>query len=70
MVYIKNKDEKTLTFKNTTMNQLKRVLGLVWIALAMAAAYFCIFTFGLPKFMSGKQDDLVFGIIILLYLRR
>jgi hypothetical protein len=30
------------------------------------AAYFCIFTFGLPKFMSGKQDDLVFGIIILL----
>jgi hypothetical protein len=47
------------------MNQLKRVLGLVWIALAMAAAYFCIFTFGLPKFMSGKQDDLVFGIIIL-----
>jgi hypothetical protein len=22
---------------------------------------FCIFTFGLPKFMSGKQDDLVFG---------
>jgi hypothetical protein len=40
------------------MNQLKRVLGLVWIA--MAAAYFCIFTFGLPKFMSGKQDDLVF----------
>jgi hypothetical protein len=49
------------------MNQLKRVLGLVWM-LAMAAAYF-IFTFGLPKFMSGKQDDLVFGIIILLYLR-
>jgi hypothetical protein len=31
MVYIKNKDEKTLTFKNTTMNQLKRVLGLVWL---------------------------------------
>jgi hypothetical protein len=47
------------------MNQLKRVLGLVWIALAIA--YFCIFTFGLPKFMSGKQDDLVFGIIILFY---
>jgi hypothetical protein len=50
------------------MNQLKRVLGLVWIGLAMAAAYFCIFTFGLPKFMSGKQDDLVFGIIILFIL--
>ncbi|MBP4139564.1 MULTISPECIES: DUF6814 family protein [Flavobacterium] len=50
------------------MNQIKRVLGLVWIALAVAAAYFCIFTFGLPKFMSGKQEDLVFGIIILFVL--
>jgi len=50
------------------MNQIKRVLGLVWIALALAAAYFCIFVFGLPKFMSGKQDDLVFGIIILFVL--
>ncbi|MDD2819925.1 MAG: hypothetical protein PHW29_01555 [Flavobacterium sp.] len=50
------------------MNQIKRVLGLVWIALAIAAAYFCIFEFGLPKFASGKQDDLVFGIIILFIL--
>ncbi|CAN1499106.1 hypothetical protein MCEGE10_00445 [Flavobacteriaceae bacterium] len=50
------------------MNQLKRVLGMVWIALAIAAAYFCIFEFGLPKFASGKQDDLVFGIIILFVL--
>jgi hypothetical protein len=50
------------------MNQIKRVLGLVWITLAIAAAYFCIFTFGLPKFMSGKQEDLVFGIIILFIL--
>jgi hypothetical protein len=66
-LHIKTKTQKTLTFKNTPMNQLKRVLGLVWIALAMAA-YFCIFTFGLPKFMS-KQDDLVFGIIILLLTR-
>ncbi|MEY3500568.1 MAG: hypothetical protein RL308_2237 [Bacteroidota bacterium] len=50
------------------MNQLKRVLGMVWIALAVAAAYFCIFEFGLPKFASGKQEDLVFGIIILFIL--
>ncbi len=50
------------------MNQLKRVLGMVWVALAIAAAYFCIFEFGLPKFASGKQDDLVFGIIILFVL--
>lgn len=50
------------------MNQIKRILGMVWIALALAAAYFCIFEFGLPKFQSGKQDDLVFGIIILFVL--
>lgn len=50
------------------MNQLKRILGMVWIALAIAAAYFCVFVFGLPKFASGKQDDLVFGIIILFIL--
>ncbi|MCL6461455.1 hypothetical protein SAMN05444372_111112 [Flavobacterium micromati] len=50
------------------MNQLKRILGIVWIALAIAAAYFCVFVFGLPKFSSGKQEDLVFGIIILFIL--
>ncbi|MGL2992550.1 DUF6814 family protein [Flavobacterium sp. TSSA_36] len=50
------------------MNQIKRALGMVWIALAIAAAYFCVFEFGLPKFASGKQDDLVFGIIILCVL--
>jgi len=50
------------------MDQLKRALGMVWIAFAIAAAYFCIFQFGIPKFISGKQDDLVFGIIILFIL--
>jgi uncharacterized membrane protein len=50
------------------MDQLKRALGMVWIALAIAAAYFCIFEFGLPRLTSGKQEDLVFGIIILFIL--
>ncbi len=50
------------------MKALKRLLGVVWLALALAAAYFCIFIFGLPKFATGKQDDLVFGIIILFIL--
>lgn len=50
------------------MKALKRILGLVWLALAAAAAYFCIIEFGLPKFSTGKQDDLVFGIIILFVL--
>lgn len=50
------------------MNALKKILGIVWLALAAAAAYFCIIEFGLPKFGTGKQDDLVFGIIILFIL--
>jgi len=50
------------------MKALKRILGVLWIALAVAAAYFCIFQFGLPKFISNKQEDIVFGIIILFIL--
>lgn len=50
------------------MNQLKRSLGMIWIGLAIASAYFCVFKFGLPKLASGKQEDLVFGIIILFIL--
>lgn len=50
------------------MDNLKRILGIIWLILAVAAAYFCIFEFGLPKFQSGKQEDLVFGIIILFVL--
>ena len=50
------------------MNLIKKILGVVWILLAIAAAYFCIFEFGLPKFLSDQQEDLVFGIIILFIL--
>lgn len=50
------------------MDAIKKVLGIVWIGLAAAAAYFCIFIFGLPKLETGKQEDLVFGIIILFIL--
>jgi len=50
------------------MDAIKKILGIVWIVLALAAAYFCIFIFGVPKFKSGKQDDLVFGIVILCVL--
>lgn len=50
------------------MDSIKRFLGIVWFFLALAAAYFCIFVFGWPKFISEKQDDVVFGIIILFVL--
>lgn len=50
------------------MNTVKQVLGVLWVILAVAAAYFCVFEFGLPKLLSDQQDDLVFGIIILFIL--
>lgn len=50
------------------MNSIKRILGIVWIAMALAVAYFGITEFGFPKITSDKQEDLVFGIIILFVL--
>lgn len=50
------------------MNGLKKILGIVWILIALVVAYFGITVMGIPKLASGKQEDLVFGIIILFVL--
>ncbi len=50
------------------MNFLKRFLGIIWIALAILASYYCVFVLGFPKIISQKQEDLVFGVIILTIL--
>ncbi|TBX65555.1 hypothetical protein EZL74_11800 [Flavobacterium silvisoli] len=49
------------------MNTVKKYLGFVWILLAAAVAYYSIGIFG-GKLTSGKQDDLVFGIIVFFIL--
>ena len=49
------------------MNSIKKILGIVWMLLALATGYDCIDIFG-SKLTSGKQDDLVFGIIIFFVL--
>jgi len=46
------------------MNKIKRILGLFWLFLAVIVGYYGITSLGIPKFSSGKQDDLVFAIII------
>jgi hypothetical protein len=46
------------------MNLIKKILGVVWLALGLAVGYFGVTILGIPKLTSGKQDDLVFGIII------
>lgn len=50
------------------MDGLKKILGIVWILIALVVAYFGITVMGIPKLASGKQEDLVFGIIILFVL--
>ncbi len=49
------------------MEALKRILGILWILLGVATAYFLI-DFGYPRLTSGTQDGIVFGIIILFVL--
>ena len=46
------------------MNTIKKYLGILWIALGLVVAYFGLTVLGIPKLLSGKQEDLVFGIII------
>jgi len=50
------------------MNAIKKMLGVVWLALGAYAGYFMLTVLGIPKLSSGKQDDLVFGIIIVFIL--
>lgn len=50
------------------MDLLKKILGILWIVVALVVGYFGITVMGIPKIASGKQEDLVFGIIILFVL--
>lgn len=45
------------------MNTIKKLSGIVWIMIGIAAGYFNIIIMGIPKFQTGKQEDLVFGIV-------
>jgi hypothetical protein len=46
------------------MNAIRKYLGIVWILLGLAVAYYGLVVLGIPKLSSGKQEDLVFGIIV------
>ncbi|MDN4011105.1 hypothetical protein QX233_01390 [Chryseobacterium gambrini] len=53
---------------NKILNTIKKIFGILWIAIALVVGYFGITVMGIPKITSGKQEDLVFGIIILCVL--
>ncbi len=46
------------------MNTTRKYLGILWIIIAAVVAYYGLTVMGIPKISSGKQEDLVFGIII------
>ncbi|KAB7727571.1 hypothetical protein F5984_21105 [Rudanella paleaurantiibacter] len=50
------------------MDAIKRIMGVVWLGLAAVCGYYGLTAFGLPKLSTGKQEDLVFGIIIVFVL--
>lgn len=50
------------------MDSIKKILGIVWMIVAAAILYFGLTVLGIPKLTSGKQEDLVFGIIIVFVL--
>lgn len=50
------------------MNLVRKAIGALSILLGFAVGYYGLTILGLPKLSSGKQDDLVFGIIIVFIL--
>lgn len=45
------------------MNKLRRILGILWILLGIAGGYYLIINQAIPKFNSGKSEDLIPAII-------
>ncbi|MEC3880455.1 DUF6814 family protein [Parapedobacter sp. 10938] len=45
------------------MNTIKKILGVVWIALGLAAGYYLIISQAIPQFSSDRSEDLVPAII-------
>lgn len=45
------------------MDMIKRILGVVWIGLGLAAGYYLIVSQAIPQFYSGRTEDLVPAII-------
>jgi MFS family permease len=66
LLYLReNKGTGVARIHSPTFNQVKRLMGYVWILLGLVAAYLGVFKIGIPKLMSGSQDDLIFGFIVM-----
>ncbi len=70
VLYLKeyNRSKSIISVAPKFLNTIKRYSGIVWIALGLAAGWFGVFKLGIPKLISGKQDDLIFGIIVMFFI--
>ncbi len=50
------------------MKLLKQICGFLCLLLSVGVAYFSIMELALPKLLSGKQEDAIFGGIVLFVL--
>jgi MFS family permease len=66
LLYLREKPQAGTWVKS--LNPLKKFMGLLWMLLGIAAAYFGIFELGIPKVSSGRPDDLIFGLIAMLII--
>lgn len=70
LLYMKE-DKQTIPDRSAVVlnwNRLKKWMGIVWMMLGLATGYFGIFQLGIPKISSGKQEDLIFGIIMMIII--
>jgi MFS family permease len=70
LIYLKENNPKQVfrLMPPGVINQIKKWFGIVWIAMGLLAAWYGIFKMGIPKIMSGQQEDIVFGSIIMLII--
>ncbi|MFC6268106.1 DUF6814 family protein [Frigoriflavimonas asaccharolytica] len=45
------------------MDTIKKILGIVWILMALFAGYYLLQEQSIPKFKTGKTEDLIPAII-------
>lgn len=41
------------------MNAIKRIAGILWLAVGAAAGYYLLINQAIPKFGTGKPEDLI-----------
>jgi len=65
-VYLKENNSK-FSFQvipRGVLNPIKKWMGILWISLSLLTIWYGAIATGVPKIFSGKQDDIIFGLII------